>query len=104
MSRSRKKVPSSRDYSRANCGTRYSKRLASKAVRNYKGEISNGTQFKKIFCSYNIFDYKFRCWDKYSDWYEELKDSHKKYDRRTIITKIYQSYNDTSFNQNEKER
>ena len=55
MSRSIKK-PSYSDYSRNH--TKWAKRQASKAVRKYQGEISNGKGYRKIYCSYNIFDYK----------------------------------------------
>ena len=73
MSRSYKKVPSARDYSRGNHGTQLSKRLASRAVRNYKLELSNGANYKRCYCSYNIFDYKYRCWDKSSSYYTQYK-------------------------------
>jgi len=58
MSRSRKKNPIVSHYSRSKSGTRYSKRLASKAVRRYKGEITNGGIYKKIFNSDDIHDFK----------------------------------------------
>ena len=61
MSRSRKKVPIITDYSRK--GTKFNKRLAAKAVRNYKGIIPDGCKYKYLFCSYNICDYKI-FWDK----------------------------------------
>ena len=54
MSRSRKK-PYLKDYS-INY-TRWAKRQASKKVRYYKNHISDGKGYKKIYCSYNIFDY-----------------------------------------------
>ena len=73
MSRSYKKAPSASDYSRANCGTRLSKRLASKAVRNYKGELSDGANYKRCYCSYDIFDYRYKCWDKSSHYYTQYK-------------------------------
>ena len=56
MSRSRKKHPSYSDYS-----TRYTpwaKRQASKKVRRYKGALTNGTLYKKVFPTWDIFDYK----------------------------------------------
>ena len=56
MSRSRKKHPVVSDYSRNR--TRYYKRIASKTVRNYKGFIPDGCSYKKLYCSWNIFDYK----------------------------------------------
>ena len=58
MSRSRKK-PSYSDYSRNY--TRWAKRQASKAVRKYQGELSNGKMYKKVFQSWDIFDYKGLC-------------------------------------------
>ena len=54
MSRSRKK-PYVSDYSRK--GTRKSKRSASKVVRRYMNELPNGRGYKKIYCSWDIFDY-----------------------------------------------
>lgn len=48
-------------------GRKYAKRLANKAVRNCK-DVPNGKAYKKIFCSYNIHDYKSR-WP----WQEALK-------------------------------
>lgn len=38
--------------------TRKAKRQASKIVRRYQGELIDGCQYKKVFCSWNIFDYK----------------------------------------------
>lgn len=63
MSRSRKK-PSYSDYSRSY--TKWAKRQASKKVRRYQGELPSGAFYKKIYCSYNIFDYK-GLWFK--NWY-----------------------------------
>lgn len=65
MSRSRKKNPVVKDYSRGKNGTRLNKRFASKATRNYKGVIPDGNYYKKIYCSWNIFDQ--RCWWLKSD-------------------------------------
>lgn len=45
------------------------KRFSSKAVRKYKGDISNGNFYKKIYWSYNIHDYISR-WT----WKEAKKD------------------------------
>lgn len=65
MSRSRKKNPVVSDYSRNY--TRYAKRFASRTVRYRKehtdyglmpAEIHNGCHFKRLYCSWNIFDYK----------------------------------------------
>jgi len=56
MSRSRKKNAVYTDYGRNS--TWYAKRQASKVVRRFKGEIQNGNSYKKIYCSYNIHDWK----------------------------------------------
>ncbi len=69
MSRSRKKVSCFSDYGRKY--TRWSKRQASKRVRRYKGEIVNGTQYQKIYPSWDIRDYKFREWSFEDEWYEK---------------------------------
>ena len=55
MSRSRKR-PSYSDYSRSY--TKWAKRQASKAVRRYQGELTDGGLYKKVFPTWNIFDYK----------------------------------------------
>lgn len=73
MSRSRKKVPSYSDYSRSY--TRWAKRQASKAVRRYQGELTDGNQYKKVFNSWNIFDYKVAwCSFYYGDSHFEIPD------------------------------
>jgi hypothetical protein len=71
MSRSRKKNPCSKDYSRSS--TKQYKRFASKTVRRYNGEISDGKEYRKLFCSYNIHDYVARAWDVHSYWHKQLK-------------------------------
>lgn len=53
MSRSTKR-PYLKDYGKA---TYKKKRFASKAVRSHKDKIPNGKWYRKIFCSWNIFDY-----------------------------------------------
>lgn len=37
------------------------KRFANKTIRQSKKSIPNGKGYKKLFCSYNICDYKFYC-------------------------------------------
>lgn len=59
MARSRKKHAITKDYSRGKSGTRLNKRFASKAVRKYKGTIPDGNGYKKIYCSWNIFDQRY---------------------------------------------
>jgi hypothetical protein len=55
MSRSRKKVSVYTDSSRGG----YAKRQAAKAVRRYKGELSNGKEYRKLYNPWNICDWKF---------------------------------------------
>lgn len=57
MSRSRKKNPVVSDYNRNY--TKYAKRFAARKVRYYKGYLPDGCKFKKLYCSWNIFDYKY---------------------------------------------
>lgn len=61
MSRSYKK-PSYSDYSRNH--TCWAKRQASKAVRRYQGELTDGKIYKKVYPSWYIFDYKGAWFDK----------------------------------------
>ncbi len=53
MSRSYKKAVL-KDHGK---GTYIDKRFASKAVRRFKGDVSDNGWFKKVFCSWNISDY-----------------------------------------------
>ncbi|MDG0810534.1 hypothetical protein [Cohnella rhizosphaerae] len=57
MSRSFKKTPVCNDH--ATPYTHLAKRMASKAVRRYNGEIANGKWYRKVYCSWNICDYRF---------------------------------------------
>ncbi|WP_368263039.1 hypothetical protein [Clostridium disporicum] len=36
------------------------KKFANRRIRNFKGEISNGSNYKKVFPSYDICDFAFR--------------------------------------------
>ncbi len=68
MSRSYRKHPSFKDYSRYY--TKWAKRQASKAVRREK-KVSDGRMYKKVYPTYNIVDYK---WTYYT--IEQALDSH----------------------------
>ena len=57
MSRSYKKSPVCTDHTSPR--TRWAKRQAAKAVRRYDEIIENGKFYRKIFCSWNICDYRF---------------------------------------------
>ena len=56
MSRSKKKHPSYSDYHSSY--TPWAKRQASKKVRKYKGSLTNGSLYKKVYNSWDIFDCK----------------------------------------------
>jgi hypothetical protein len=55
MSRSRKKIPIVKDYGRNS--TSFYKKEASKKVRRYRGIIPDGCFYKKMYSSWDIFDY-----------------------------------------------
>ncbi|MBS5910305.1 MAG: hypothetical protein E7L01_00990 [Paenibacillus macerans] len=57
MSRSVKKSPVWTDHTTP--GTRWSKRQAGKAVRRFTGDMQNGGWYRKLYCSWDICDYKF---------------------------------------------
>ncbi|MCT4584441.1 MAG: hypothetical protein N4A54_05895 [Peptostreptococcaceae bacterium] len=62
MSRSYKKTPVLKDSG----DNKWVKRQASKSVRRYKYIIKSGSSYKKLYCSYNICDYRFfRPWAVY---------------------------------------
>ena len=56
MSRSRKKHPYMTDGP-----NKWAKRQASKRVR--RKDVSDGANYKKVYCSYDICDFKFR-WEE----------------------------------------
>lgn len=66
MSRSYKRTPVLQDT--YGCKTKkWSKRQASKAVRRYINYIANGSAYKKIYCTWNICDYRMRePWNVYT--------------------------------------
>lgn len=77
MSRSYYKYPSVKDYSRSY--TRWAKRQASKATRR-DWNIDNGTNYKKVYCSYNIFDYRSTFYtdqEVLDSWYAEDGNTYK---------------------------
>ena len=71
MSKSIKKNPIISDYSRSS--TRFHKGMASRAVRRYKGIISDGSSFKKVYPTWNIHDYI---------WWGSVSDEHIKHPDR----------------------
>lgn len=50
---------------------KFAKRQANKLIRRYKEEISNGRHYAKLFCSWDICDYKFWCGDDDKDFREK---------------------------------
>ena len=68
MSRSYKKHPY---YTDGTNGRVIQKRWANKKVRNYTKEIENGRSYKKLFCSWEIHDFKIRdTWQEAKERYE----------------------------------
>lgn len=62
MSRSYKKFP----FCKCERSCKWGKRQANKKVRRYKGEISDGHEYQKIFNSWEICDYCFsETWKEY---------------------------------------
>jgi hypothetical protein len=66
MARSYKK-PYVSDYGKS---TYKKKRFASKAVRQFLGDVISGKWYRKLYCSWNIFDYR-------SYWPEDKKSFRK---------------------------
>lgn len=60
MSRSYRRIPIIQDKYGFKTN-KWSKRLANKAVRLYKGDIARGKAYKKIYCSWLISDYSTYC-------------------------------------------
>ena len=76
MSRSYKKHISAKSDSQ----TRWAKCQASKRVRRFKGLIPKGGIYKKLYCSWNIVDYKSVLFTKkdFKNWrLKEEKDIYK---------------------------
>jgi hypothetical protein len=74
MSRSYKKVACKSDGSKNHPGyTKFAKGQANKKVRQYKGEIGDGSKYKLLYNPWNIRDWIWCCWDKDDEWYEKLK-------------------------------
>lgn len=69
MSRSRKKIACTKDSGK---GKTWAKRQANKKVRRTEG-IPNGKQYRKVFCSWDIFDWKHIEFDPTSEWYRKFK-------------------------------
>lgn len=66
MSRSYKHTPSCK----AEKSCKWGKRQANKRVRKFKGDLGNGKLYKKLYCSWEICDYKFNeTWEEYKDWH-----------------------------------
>ena len=74
MSKTFRKFPSAKDYSRNR--TSYMKRRASKAVRK-DWRVGNGRNFKKFFGSWDIVDYKWVLYNEkelfYCPWLETYR-------------------------------
>lgn len=72
MSRSKRKYPIVKCEKSCKTG----KRFANRRVRRYKGFISNGKDYKRLYCSWDICDYYFSIFeeDVRRKWYARQKD------------------------------
>ncbi len=85
MSRSYKRVPCCKDYNRGmkKCANRYLR-------RNYL-HIPSGKAYKKLFCSYDICDYKFlETFTSYKEWMS--RHSRKRYPDNELYRMWYKYY------------
>ena len=86
MSRSYKHIACCKDSN-----TKGMKRLANKMVRK-TFDIPSGNAYKKVFCSYNISDYKFfETFYSYMSWYKKYKYA-KQYTYKELYRKWYKEY------------
>lgn len=85
MSRSYKKVPCCKDYNRG------MKQRANRHLRRNYLDIPSGRAYKKLFCSYDICDYRFlETFSSYKKWI--LKYSHKRYSKEELYRNWYKYY------------
>ena len=89
MSRSYKHTPIIKDGSSAK--RKSSKREASKKVRKYKGFIPDGNYYKKIYNSWEIYDYISLC--TFSDWCKiKEKNTHKSWNKEKNKEELYDEW------------
>lgn len=70
MSRSYKKSPVVKEKA-----SKFGKRQAGKAVRRFNGCIPNGKWYRRLYCSWDISDYSFRC--TFRAWMKDYESSNK---------------------------
>ena len=85
MSRSYKKIPCCKDH------TRGMKKCANRYVRRNYFMVPSGMAYKKLFCSWNISDYKFlRSFNSYKR--AVFKYDNKKYSDKELYRIWYKDY------------
>lgn len=85
MSRSYKKVPCCKNYNRG------MKKRANRHLRRNYFDIPSGRAYKKLFCSYDICDYRFlRTFSSYKK--RISKNSHKRYSDDELYRMWYKYY------------
>lgn len=86
MSRSYKKVPCCKDHNRG------MKKYANRYVRRNYLIVPSGKAYKKLFCSYNICDYKFiESFQSYQKgWYKYNRN--RKYSDKELYKMWYKDY------------
>ena len=85
MSRSYKKIPCCKDHNKG------MKKYANRYVRRNFFVVPSGTAYKKLFCSWNICDYKFlESFSSYKKW--SSKYNHKSYTDAELYRMWYKYY------------
>ena len=90
MSRSYKKHPY---YTDGRNGRVIQKRWANKKVRRFKKKIENGKSYKKLFCTWEIHDYKYReTWEEAKERFENPDNKYGYWEQRYPTLKEYYKY------------
>lgn len=85
MSRSSKRIPCCKDHNKG------MKRCANKKVRRNNMIIPSGAFYKKVFCSYDICDYKF--FESFTSYKKDCERySHRKYTDKELYRDWYRCY------------
>jgi hypothetical protein len=89
MSRSYRKTPILKDPN-----NKWAKRKSNKRVRNNSDEIVNGNHYKKLFCSYDICDFKMNTGLSFKEWLDN-EIEHGRIDKSKDWRECYKQYRTT---------
>lgn len=57
---------------------RYAKKWANDSVKNYRGDLSKGAYYKRLFPQWDIYDYWWTCsYEDYKRWYSNREKTEK---------------------------